>query len=228
MSAVVLSSGRARRRFHRQFFRHAHTMYKLSFTSGSLMTRGMTLLAGLYAEERDWVRVRSRAELENALQTQRRSSSKRVIRELVLRLSTLEDDEVAMLNNGQLPERTFLSFVAICRYYEFVREFVLGVVRPNWLALKPMVDDVDYSRFYDDEELKHEELAAVSDSTRGKLREVLFRILSEAGLLDNPRNRNITPPVVPRQVASLIGRNHPEDLPLLLMPEHEIQRYTGA
>lgn len=200
--------------------------YKLSFTTGSLFVRGSALLAELYLKEKDWGIARKIALEKNILQSRRGSSSKRVIREIALRLSTLEDSEVGLFMEGNIPEQRLLSFVAVCRYYRFVRDFVIEVVRDNWLQFKTVVDDVDYSRFYEDKELVHEELASVAESTRIKIKQVLFRILAEAGLLSSVKDKVITPPVMPPGLMQVIAEAHPEDLSLMLMSDRDIQEAT--
>src|SRR6266542_2073600 len=89
--------------------------YALSFTTGALLSREAVLLAPLYAEQRDWERVRDRAVEGNLLQARTYRTGVRLVRETVKRLSALSDAEVELLADATASERSCLMWTAACR-----------------------------------------------------------------------------------------------------------------
>jgi hypothetical protein len=69
------------------------------------------------------------------------------------------------------------------RYYRFIREFAVEVVRERFVTLRSDLHYDDFDAFYNAKAEWHEELEKNSLSTRNKLRQVLFRMLREADLL---------------------------------------------
>lgn len=157
--------------------------YALSFTSGTLLEREAQIAAPIYLELQDWDQVRDQILNENLLQARTTSSSIRLTRELIQRLSTLTDDEIDLLGKASPTQRGHLMWVAACRRYSFIGEFAEEVLRERFLVMTPSLDQNEFDRFAQTKSLWHPELADVKESTMTKLRTTLFRMLSEAGLV---------------------------------------------
>ncbi|WP_166866048.1 DUF1819 family protein [Salinibacterium sp. ZJ70] len=161
----------------------ATSRYALSFTTGGLLERQALFLAPVYAEHRDWKKVRDIAVDQNLLQGRTRTTGVRLVRETVRRMSALADREIEMLSDATASERGHLMWVAACRQYDLIGEFAEEVLRERFLTLAGTVSHDDYDSFYRTKAMWHEELDAVSSATYKKLRQVLFRMMVEAGLL---------------------------------------------
>ncbi len=98
-------------------------------------------------------------------------------------MSALADREIEMLSDATASERGHLMWVAACRQYDLIGEFAEEVLRERFLTLAGTVSHDDYDSFYRTKAMWHEELDAVSSATYKKLRQVLFRMMVEAGLL---------------------------------------------
>jgi len=168
--------------------------YRMSFTTGGLFQRESMLLAELYTELGDWELVRAKVISENLIQARTESSMKRLSLEIVGRLSTLDNPELQLLVDGTDTEQKHLVWLSICRHYLFVGEFANECLRESHLMLKPSLDYSDFDTFFTRKADWHPELEKLKDSTRKKLRQVLFKILREAKLLDE--DRRITPAVI--------------------------------
>ena len=83
----------------------AQGRYALSFTSGGLLLREADVFASVYLRERDWGSVRQVAIEGNLLQARTSSSSVRMTRETIQRLSVLDDAELELLADSSLTER---------------------------------------------------------------------------------------------------------------------------
>jgi hypothetical protein len=156
--------------------------YALSFTSGGLLVREADLIASVYLRERDWGAVRQVALEENVLQARTASSSVRLTRETIQRLSVLTDAELDLLVDASPTERRHLMWVAACRRYELIGAFAEEVLRERYLVLTPTLIAEHFDRFITGKSLWHPELDELKPSTRTKLRQNVFLMLHEAGL----------------------------------------------
>ena len=160
-----------------------NTAYLMPFTTGGLFHRESVQLAALYRDFGDWQAVHDRVIAENILQTRTVSTLKRVYREIVSRLKTLSPTELAFLLEGSHQEQAYLLWLAVCRRYSFIADFAVEVLRERYITLKNDVTYDDFDAFFNQKSEWHPELDTISQATRRKLRQVLFRILREADLV---------------------------------------------
>lgn len=159
--------------------------YALSFTSGALLVREALITAPIYLREHDWGKVRDLIEEDNLLQSRTRSSGFRIAREVAQRLSVLSDAEIELLIDTTPTERGYLMWAAACRRYNLIGEFAEEVLRERFLLLATTLDYDNFDSFIRGKAFWHEELADLKDSTLRKLRSTVFRMLVQAGLLDD-------------------------------------------
>ena len=157
--------------------------YSMSFTTGSLFHRESVELAALYLDLGDWNSVRDKVVAENLLQSRTLNTLKRVCREVISRLRTLRSGELAFLVDGNHQEQAYLLWLAVCRRYRFIAEFAVEVLRERYITLKSDLAHEDFDSFLNRKSEWHLELDEITPATRGKLRQVLFKILREADLL---------------------------------------------
>jgi hypothetical protein len=186
--------------------------YALSFSSGALLTREARLAAFLYLSSRDWATVRTKLIEGNLLQARTASSSVRLAREVVQRLTVLSDDELRLLVESAVGDRALLLWIAACRRYEFIGDFAMEVVRERFLLLTPDLGYAHFDGFVRQKALWHPELAELADSTRTKLRATVFRMLTEAGLLAEGR---IVPALPSARLGEVLDARAPSDLRFL-------------
>lgn len=191
----------------------ASPRYSLSFTTGGLLAREAGLIAPLYLQDRDWRAVRRTVIEENLLQTRTTSSRTRITREAIQRLSVLNNSELELIVEASLTERCHLMWVAACRRYELIGDFAEEVLRERFLLMTPTLSFDDFDRFITGKSLWHPELDDLKNSTRSKLRQNLFRMLREAGLLTE--HGDIVPAVVSGRVLSLFQSHVPSDVRFL-------------
>jgi hypothetical protein len=200
--------------------------YRFSFTAGSLLLNDSVKITEIYLETRDWRKTQDRVVLENPLQRNALSSQRRVYQEVKNRLKTLSDQEITYLGEAPFEDQKQVVFIAVCRYYHFIRDFVLNILREDYLSLKTVLRDIDYSRFTDDIALKHPEYNKLSDKTKKKLQQVLYKILVEMGLLSSAKEGNISPLVVSTELQKLLVSNNPSELALFLYTDQQIKEVT--
>lgn len=189
-----------------------HGRYALSFTSGTLLSREATITVPLYLNLRDWSEVRRRLTEDNLLQTRTASSEARLSREIVQRLAVFTDAELEFLHEVSSSERVHLMWIAACRRYTLIGEFAEEIVRERFLLLTPSLGYNDFDSFVRAKALWHPELLEIKDSTLQKLRANLFRMLTEAGLIQDGEIVNALPS---ERVREVLEAKIPSDLRFL-------------
>lgn len=184
--------------------------YALSFTTGGLLEWEAAVLAPVFEEHRNWAKVREVAVEENLLQSRTHSTGVRRVRETIKRMSALTDREIEILVDITASERCNLMWAAACRRYDLIGEFAEEVLRERFLTLAGTVSYEDYDSFYRAKAMWHEELDGVTGSSYQKLRQVLFRMMFEAGLLT--KLGHIEPALLSSRVEACLDRRTPSDI----------------
>lgn len=188
------------------------TRYKLSFTTGGLFIQESTNLVELFLAYKDWLCVEEEVKSKNLLQVKTASASKRVAYEIISRLKCLSLDELALFVDCSFKDKAYLLWSASTRRYEFIKDFAVEVLRDHYVTLKYQVRYEDFDVFYNNKAVWHEELDQITESTRLKLRNNIFRMMKEAQLItaDNFIQHAVLTP-------SLISNFAEQDSALLLV-----------
>ncbi len=198
-----------------------HQIYNMSFTAGGLFLRESVEIAQLYLEIQDWKLVRVRALQQNVIQSRTESSSVRVIREICKRLEKLIGDELKVVAEGSFQEQQQLLWLAICRHHRFIYGFAVEVIREKYLQLNLDLLQEDYDAFFNAKAEWHDELEQLTESTRNKLRQVVFRMLREADLLT--KANTINPVILSAQAARAVASHSPDDLRIFPLSDRDIR-----
>ena len=185
--------------------------YKMSFTSGGLFLTESVTVAGMHRTGEDWKDTLERALQEGATSLPKAASNRRTLREIVNRLMTLHDDEVRFLiDDAGRQEQQYLLWVATCRAYRFVREYAVEVICDRFLSYQLELPLESFDIFFEAKAEWDDGLASISDSTRNKLRQILFRMMREAGVVSD--DHRIQSTYLSAQLRALIEATNPTDL----------------
>lgn len=189
----------------------AASPYKMSFTTGGLFVNESVEVARLHETGRAWMLTINKAMNDGATRLPKAASNRRTLREIANRVSCLTDEERQFLiEDADRPEREALLWLATCRAYGFVREFALEVVQERLTSYRPDLPLDAFDRFFDEKAEVHSSLEKISPSTRAKLRQVLFRMMREAGIVD--AQGAIRPAYLSSRLQALITKHDPSDI----------------
>jgi hypothetical protein len=188
----------------------SHQRYLLSFTSGGLLIREADVIVSEYLRVQDWATVRQFVIKQNLLQARTTSTNDRMARETIQRLCVFEDEELRLFAESSLTERCHLMWAAACRRFSLVGEFAEEVARERFLLMTPTLGLEDFDRFMTRKSLWHNELDELKPSTRARLRQNLFQMLHEAGLLSE--HGDIIPAVLSGRVYETLAMRRPSDV----------------
>lgn len=180
-------------------------IYKISFTSGGLFNRDAIKVADLYLLMKDWDLVKKEVTEKNLLKARTQSSLVRTTRELLQRLQSLTEKQLQILVEGSRKEQNQILWLAVCKQYVFVREFAVEVMREKYLRLDWEISQAEFDTFFYNKAEWQAELAKTKETTRKKLRQVLFRMMTEAEIISSANL--ILPAMLSPQVAWAISED---------------------
>lgn len=164
--------------------------YVMSFSLGGLNLHESLIVANAYLLSHDWDQVRDVILKENLFQTRMASSSKRLLNEIISRIRQMSEEEMQLFCTGNDQDQRHLLWLAICRRYEFIRDFYQQIVQGHWRALKERVTNDDFNLFWAQKRVDHPEVERISNLTKEKLRSVVFRIMREVSLISKDNHIN--------------------------------------
>jgi hypothetical protein len=185
--------------------------YKMSFTSGGLYLNESVELSASYLKTKEWKGTIARAQAKGLTSLPKEKSKRRMLREIVNRLETLSDDELHFLVEGEdRQEQSQLIWISVCRAYRLVREFAIEVVQDRYLAYQLELPPESFDLLFEQKAEWDEALASTSAATRVRLRQVVFKIMREAGIISV--NHRIQSTYLSARLRALIEANAPADL----------------
>jgi hypothetical protein len=189
--------------------------YKMSFAVGGLLLNESVEVARLHARSEAWDATLERALEGGITSLPKVASRRRTLREIVNRISTLDEDELDYLIEGaDRQDQKALLWLATCRAYRFVREFATEVIHERFLSFQLDLPLESFDVLFAAKAEWDEGLNAISAMTRAKLRQVLFRMMREASVITED-NRILSAYVSPRLKAILATKNSRE---IILFP----------
>lgn len=181
--------------------------YSMAFTTCSLLNSESIQVAELYLEHKNWSQVSRIATDSNLLQYRTVSALKRTLSEIVSRLKLLSDEAINLLVNGYKEEQLQILWLAVCLRYPFIYEFSVEVVREKYRSMQYKIEQFDFDAFFNSKMNYHESLENITETTRKKLKQVLFKMMKEAEIID--RDDNVQASLLSEKIISVVGNmNH--------------------
>ena len=201
--------------------------YSFSFLAGALYLPETAAVAELMRANPDWDEVARRAAADNIIHQRTNASRVRILREIRYRLQQLSPAELEFFCAANSRDQRHLLFIAICQRFRFIREFVAEVLRPKALALNFQLRPTDYARFFDRKGAEAPELEQLTDKSRAKIKQVLIRMLAEAGVINSTADQRIQRIVPSKSLARLVAKSDPKHLHFLLLSDADIRQLTA-
>ena len=186
--------------------------YEFSLTGSSLRVNEMILFATKYINE---------GLLE--FKSDKGTTNKRMVSEFKKRIDNLTVSQQELLLNSNFSNQKQLAFLSACKTYSLLRDFVIEVVREKYLIMDFNLSDTDYISFIRRKEINHDELANLTDQTQAKVKQVIFKILEQAGIIDNVRDKEIQLQLLGESTKKSIIEDNPEWLKIFLLSDMDIQ-----
>lgn len=190
--------------------------YRFSFTAASLMLSELINYARILTENNFSID----SLVADSLNKEKAKTNKREFAELKIRIATLSNEEIQLLVESDLSTQKLIAYLACCRAYSYIRDFVAEVILEKVSIFDLQITDRDYNSFFSKKCVDHDELEILADTTKAKIKQVVFKVLEQAGMIDNVKTRNIIRPIVDVRFENILKKNKPGDLALLLIPQY--------
>jgi hypothetical protein len=190
--------------------------YDFSFTATSLRLREMIIYANarLNGQEIDYVRELGKGKAATGI---------RFNREFLKRIGKLTDRQVALLAEGDLVSQKQMAFLAVCKSYGFLRDFVVEVLREKYLLFDHEFNDGEFISFWRRKIDLHPDMEDLTETTQKKIRQVSYKILEQAGIIENVKSKIIQPQLLDTMVTSALVSDDPNWLKIFLISDMDIK-----
>lgn len=199
--------------------------YKLSFTSASLLINDSIKVAEIYSETNDWAKTKEVILKENILQRKKDSTVIRELQEIRYRLNNLTNKQLHLLLDSNIETQKLILFLAVCKSYTYIKEFTVEVLRQKVILFDNQIYDSDYEKFFAQKSNSSDKLNSITESTKEKIKSVLFTILWQAGLISSVKLKIIQVPFLSAKLIEAIVIDDPELLKIFLIFDNDINMY---
>jgi hypothetical protein len=176
--------------------------------AGSLLLAESRKIARLLLEGADkdtWYRA---IIVENILQKRSPATAKRQARLIRHRLESMTPGLWGMVADGNADVTIQALLAAAIKHSRLLGDFLDQVVRQHIMSFDFRLSVKDWTDYLESCGHLDTNVREWAESTRRKLREVVFRILSEARYLDSTRSLKLTPVVIVDEVRRYLLENH--------------------
>ena len=196
--------------------------YTVSFTGASALISETLVIAEEYDRLKDWDAVRKLVLDNNLLNKVKQATFSREFREIKKRLSLLTSDQLTLLIQGSLDDAKSIILLSLAKTYPFVKDFITEVLRNKYLIFDTVLTETDYNKFFNTKSLSNDELNAITELTAKKVKQRVYTLLDQVGLISQAKNGTILKPVLSNKVIEVIIEDDPAFLMVFLYSNEEI------
>lgn len=151
------------------------------------------------------------------------NTGKKRLSEINKRIKKLTYKQLNLLIDGDLITQRQIAFLSICKAHLFIRDFTVEILREKLLVYDPQLTEGDYIVFYRRKTDIYPEMENLTEITKKKIRQVTFKILEQAGIIDDVKNRMIQPQLLEHKVTNAIADDDKEWLKIFLLSDVDIE-----
>ncbi|WP_409028943.1 DUF1819 family protein [Gracilimonas sediminicola] len=178
--------------------------YRFSFTASNAMIPEFIKVANNVHNGED------PDELSNSvLGREKGATNKRQFQEMRKRIKTLTAPQIKILSEGTIDEQKHITHLALCKTYGIYRDFVTDVLYEKVQVYDQQLSELDMNSFFSKKKMDHPELEALAESTEKKVRQVIYRMLQQVGIIDSVSNPSILIPTLSTRVKNVIINDDP-------------------
>jgi hypothetical protein len=184
------------------------SLYNGELVAGGLLVRESRLVADLMRKGMGKKNFLDAIVQDNILQKRSPAAARRQATLIWKRFSMLDPTFLPIIADGPHDQTCQAVFCAAIKHNHLVGDFILKVVSEHKRTFKGRLHILDWDRFFEDCSHIEPRLALWSDSTKAKIRQVVFRILSEAAVIDSARSKTIMPFYLTPEVEAMLRSTH--------------------
>lgn len=176
--------------------------YRFTMTGASLMVSEFVELSKSFEESEFCFDKISDFEIKR----DRAATMKRELSELRLRLKHLSKKEISVITATRIENQKLITLLANVRLYRILREFIEEVIWDKIAVFDEQLSYRDFANFIYNKTLMHQEIENLSENTIKKVRQVIFKMLEQAGLIDSIKSKKIQIPFLDFEMQNLLSK----------------------
>ncbi len=162
-------------------------------------------------------------DIEGVLGNGKRATGNRLFKEMTKWFQTLTPFQKRLLLEGSYKVQNEITFIAACKYFDFIRDFVIEVVREKYLVYDYHISNGDYISFFRRKAENRPEMDKLTEVTQKKVKQVTFKILEQAGLINNVKSKMIQPQIIEPETREAIFNDNTELFKIFLLSDFDIE-----
>ena len=182
-------------------------LYNGEIVAGSLLIPESREIAKLLLQEASEEEWRQAIIINNILQKRSPASAKRQAKLIRNRLVLMTPEHWALVKDGNAEVTTQALLAAAVKHSRLLGDFMGNVCRQHWLTFNRTLSDKDWREFLETCSQVDPGVGKWTATTTTKLRQVVFRILAEAGYIDSTRKLNLQPVSVVPEVREYLAKH---------------------
>ncbi|AIY37245.1 DUF1819 family protein [Acinetobacter baumannii] len=182
--------------------------YDSDLIGGSLMVRESRLIADLLLREATTEQWHQAIQVDNILQKRTAASAQRNATAIRKRLERLEPDFWKALRDGDDELATQVAFCGALERNLLLLEFMETVMREAYISQAQYLDSYIWSDFLEERTQRDLDICEWKESSKKKMGQVVFRMLTEAGYLKSTRKLELQRVIVRAELRSLLEEHY--------------------
>jgi len=168
-------------------------IYNGDIVAGSLLLAESRKIAQLLLKNVDTDQWHRAVVIDNILQKRSPAAAIRQARLIKNRLVLMDKNLWKLVYDGSSEVSTQALLAASIKHSHLVGDFMDIVLRQHWQTFSDKISGIDWRRFIESCAQIDPKVDTWKESTKAKLKQVLFRILAEAKYIDSTRRRKLLP-----------------------------------
>lgn len=160
------------------------------------------MAAGMTKEE-----IREKVESENLFQLRNETRLRRTFNYVYHRLSSLPKGAARLLVEVDIENAKLLTLIGIMNTDKLFFEFVYEVYRGKIIIGEKTIEDRDVNGFFDEKIAQSEKVAGWSETGITRLKRCYLKNLTDAGLLESTKTREIKHALLNYRIEELLNQN---------------------
>lgn len=181
--------------------------YNSSIVSGSLLIEESRKIADLLLKDINSDQWYQAIVVDNILQKRSPVTAKKQARLIKNRLILMDRALWLLVRDGsaQVASQALLS--AAIKHSRLIGDFMSTVLRQHWQTFTKRIDVKDWNLYLEQCAQIDPEIDTWKDTTRSKLKQIVFRILAEAKYIENTKSCKLIPVSLTPEIKSYLVKN---------------------
>jgi len=184
-----------------------YTIYNSSIVSGSLLMEESRKIADLLLKNIDADQWYQAVVVENLLQKRSPVTAGKQARLIKNRLILMDKALWSLVRDGSFQVASQALLAAAIKHSRLLGDFMNTVLRQHRQTFTKIIDVKDWNLYLEQCAQINPEVGLWKETTRSKLKQIVFRILAEAKYIENTRSCKLIPVSLTPQIKSYLVKN---------------------